>query len=477
MQDNYTKIDKKFTNLAWAEMEKMLDKEMPVQKEKRRGWKRYFLLLLLLIGVGVAFGWMALSDEVEKEKPPQNEEIPIAQVDNLKNIKYAKTIDSQSVKNDKTNTLTNKAGLSKTFNELEKTQSQSSNPSKSGTKNYANSSVQNLKKSKNNSEVLKFEKSNLIANNESENKDEVIVLNPNRANEGINSKLEKWNDSRNEIEENLEAIASLTLNELDYENTHGLECATSIDPVQKKGILHPDVLKIKSNGIFHPVYTYDGISGGIAAEYPFENKRWGIETGAFYDYIQTDPTVNSSGIFSLQADELFSPIEENLALAEYVVILDNSRYNVSISNGSVLGGIADLDSNSVYSVLKLPMNLHYLRLPFDLFYKISPKWKVRGGMNLAFLLASPSTTTGGIFSSKSISNKNIDPLSADVNGLGNKTPIHNMDVGVSLGVDYQLSKKLELGFQYNHGLVDHLSLNNLNSHNQYFQLSLAYKFK
>ncbi|MFK7772375.1 MAG: outer membrane beta-barrel protein [Saprospiraceae bacterium] len=73
-QNNY-QPDKQFTNQGWNEMLKTLDKEMPVQEKKRRGF--FWLFPLLLIG-GIASVW-AFYPKNESTEITQGKEVVIDQ--------------------------------------------------------------------------------------------------------------------------------------------------------------------------------------------------------------------------------------------------------------------------------------------------------------------------------------------------------------------------------------------------------------
>ena len=52
--DNYKyKPDPQFTDKSWVAMRELLDKEMPVEKKKRKGF--FWIFLFLVIGIAGAF--------------------------------------------------------------------------------------------------------------------------------------------------------------------------------------------------------------------------------------------------------------------------------------------------------------------------------------------------------------------------------------------------------------------------------------
>ena len=62
-QHNY-QPDEQFTNKGWSEMLKTLDKEMPVQEKKRRGF--FWLFPFLLVGVIISFWVFYPSDTINR---------------------------------------------------------------------------------------------------------------------------------------------------------------------------------------------------------------------------------------------------------------------------------------------------------------------------------------------------------------------------------------------------------------------------
>lgn len=81
MQDNYPQeFDEQYIGQAWSEMKKLLDKEMPVQTNRRAAgwlWLLAGFLLPVLMGGGAYF----LSQSVKNETPPSSPPGPTAQVE------------------------------------------------------------------------------------------------------------------------------------------------------------------------------------------------------------------------------------------------------------------------------------------------------------------------------------------------------------------------------------------------------------
>lgn len=451
MPDKFTKIDKKFTDQAWNEMSKMLDKEMPVSSSKKIGWKRYLLLLLLVsVGFGAAYGLMAAFSDLNTETKSTKTERPVAKVEKLNSENSLKANDSKVVKDN--------------FNDSKKITSQTVNSNKVLT------SQSNEKKSVSslNSKQLDSKKNNVSISSDP----------PKNSRIGSSLKTAKTNNISISIDQ-LNALPLLNINGFPIENN---PLSTGFEFVgngkNKKGLLNPDVLKIKGDGIFHPIKTIDGLGGSLVFGYKLNNPKLGFETGIGYQFLTTNPAADDKRLFQFNsdADELAAGAENSLDFSPKPNF--DITVPVDVENNYTVSAEELQDTTGTFSLINFPMDLHYLRVPFEIYYQISPRWNIKGGMNLSLLLSSPSPTTGGLLNfENSINNQKIVANgSYREDFFSNEIPIRKLDLGASLGMSYKFSKNIEGSFQYNFGLIDHFNLNNLSSKNRYFQLSLAYNF-
>lgn len=463
MQDNFTNIDRKFTDRAWKEMSKMLDKEMPVSQPRKSGWKRYLLLLLFLgIGIGVVFGIKALFFDSEPVVEPTKVERAVADADENESKEIKTPLQAKIPERDETITVV--AGQNSDKEE-------------------------NLETSiaiteKNNPEINLTIEEPIIENTRNDESNNNVATNT-EINEPIFLKIlpyETKEDNQKETTSSIAShIASLSINKIEYEESAELDFDELPAVKSKRKIFNPRSIKVRGNGIFHPIRTIDGIGGALLAEYDLKNPKFGIETGVGFDYLVSNPIAANKNlaIFGRSDAEFADETTNSFQLIDETS--EDFSVPVSVEENYIATATQLEDTTLTFSLLSFPVELHYFKLPFEVFYKVGSRWRISGGLNFALLLSSPNSTTGGILNGTNAKSANTSIVGATNEAYNNissttNVPIRKIDLAASIGINYLLSKNFEAGFRYNQGLIDHFNLENLNSHNRYFQLSLAYKF-
>ncbi len=446
MQDNYPHIDKRTIDQGWGEMKKILDAKMPVAVKKEPAWKRYLLLLFfLLIGIGVTWGILVTS-EFFKEEVPQKEEKPIA-----KNIETSILPSKIEQKDKQVKTKEQDANLENSINEnkLEVIE-----PIKSVKKLVSNdpleSNQSSIQKRKQDFKVDDITNTSLHVVGAKKEERKAVIVAPSIV------QLSSHN------------IPDLPITELHYQVE--LENSTAYSADSKKDSKFSfKGLKIKAGEKFHPTKAVGGPSLGLVSDFKYKDTKIGFETGLNYDYIVANP-------FEGQAIPNSNKVESsgagNSGILDY-----NGIFSPELEN-SLIGIERARGDTSVFNFIVVPVALHYLTIPLEIYYRVGTRVKLQGGLNIAMLASAPASTTGGVFDNLNFNSFSADLLSAEDNNEYNREPtkINQFDLSFSVGSFYEISRFWELGIKYHFGLVDPLGLSQVKSHNRYFQLSVAYKF-
>ena len=141
---------------------------------------------------------------------------------------------------------------------------------------------------------------------------------------------------------------------------------------------------------------------------------------------------------------------------------DNENVELSDAFGNELTNSLDVRINT---------NLIYVALPIMGKYYVDENFSVEFGPQLGYMLSGKInhkvTDSGGL----------SDEFLADINAEGDFDieNTNNLDLGINLGVGYDLTNELGIGIRYNYGLTENFG-NGSPLKNSVFQLSLAYSF-
>lgn len=455
MKEKYNHIDKKFTNHAWGEMQKLLDKEIPVTdaaNRKRRRWFLIFLFFGLTIGIGSsmwALGYFEKEPKVEKTKHPIALDTKSASIE----MEADKVVD--------------KANLAAPNNSLTQETSLEKGKELNVEKAIINKALANRSIGQNSKE------DNSKVNNSSASSSLERSANPL---EKIVENVENESFNRdNEIALSIHTIdsPSISLFEISEENITPLFHENSAETKKKKKKkFMPNEFAVFAGGIAGIERDFlVGGKAGINLSYHLPKQRWAIETGINYSYLKNDFNSNNRSLFNSgtapETAEDYSPV---LVIEE--ILLDENNGSTSIS------GTTELLNNANLSIAQPALHLHYLNVPVSVSWKASPKWSFYSGAKISALLsASSKNSTGGVLNSRSLGSAFTYQYKTEENSLTRILPVRKYDFSTHVGFRYHFSKSFSMDLQYNHGFRDMIKYNFQKDYNRSFQFSLFYNIK
>ncbi len=459
------KFDKNLEDLGWSEMQKILDRELPLESKKKR---RALLFWLFFAGVLTTFG-IAFLFFNSKNK---NQELIVE--NNKKESNFKSNYDDNSINliQEKKLIKTNKKELILNNN----------SPQLMAKKELNNANKNELIK-ENNRLILNENTSQLMAKNDSiqTNKlvDNTVVLNTHlnteinkeflnitaQTTENATAKLneappqyfgENSDFLKSENRQNIEAIPSHTV---DYQLVNTYDSAYLSKAIQSLFWVSCPIRSSVSN----PKRTHFGITTGAHTEGVQKidggqiglvlnrelNRKWAISIGL--NYRKTNVNVDSL-------------LGNNSGLS-YVTFPTSTNPKYS--------------SNSTKKILL--NNLNYAELPINLTYNFNKKISFSAGIKAAYLLSSNigvSADSTVYFLTENLNKINAysDPSydkTARINALG----LQNFDVAIMGGINYQITPKIQLNLTYHHGFKNVINRANWAAYNRFLGLNVVYYFK
>ena len=204
-----------------------------------------------------------------------------------------------------------------------------------------------------------------------------------------------------------------------------------------------------------------GWHAGIVKNKQLGDSKWSLDVGAEYSWIQQPLQA-----FADTAD-LNTGIEEPSG-----IFADEFTYEQGNTSAPAAADIVDVTASDG---VQRKLNLHYLRIPVHLNYRVADRLRLMGGGQAAMLLkAGPNTNRdellGGLFNF----DDEADTFSNGRSG-GGFLQVRNIDFSISGGIGYDLDTNLSLEFLYKSGLSDVLTSNRTKDRNQLAELSLRYR--
>lgn len=419
-----------FENQGWEAMLQSLNREMPVEKKRRRFlWLAFFIGLTAIMGGGF---WYI------------NTESPVTTVD--------KTISKPIVDID----------LSK--NDLSKNTVAEPNPDNNGKEdknvdfNNNNTIIENKIANKNNNSLSSINKNksidnhnnknlNLVGNNKpiDNNNNNLYSLENNKLIDNNNNNLSlvennKSIDKRNEMK-SIELLNKIKIAPLSIEQDSNLkiEPQTIYGPIKYLA----DVPKKLRIGITTGLHTekgqkIDGFQAGFVVNQTL-NHRWSINTGL--NFRQTHTSGDSISYYK----------------TEY---LANASPTTNLQSGTPIS----LDK------------LYYLELPLTIEYLFKKKFAFSTGLKTSYLIGQSVKENGGsvYFVKSSFTSQSSYDLLNKVNAttLG----LNRWDVSLMGGFSYLPTKHVQLGLRYDFGLNNIINRTNWSAYNRYLGFNVVYLF-
>ncbi len=435
---NITRINRQFKDRSWAEMQKILDAEMPQDKKDEKGNKRYLLLLLFLfVGFGSGVGTMFYFSQQEKINAP----IPVE----LNKKEIAKN--DNAIRNLEKTNIQSIAG---NFQKANKNQ----NP-----KGEVKNQYSEVAKTK-----IKYKKENVLINNSAASE-----ITKNNYIPFTNEFQEERDNSRN-LNENQNFIEQSNLEKEQIPAVDLIASKTSFfeDPFLDKKINYLNTPKDKkwSFGLILGTYTNNkkiiaGITFGGKVTLNLD-RRFTLGGGLQYSILSGYQEGNG---FGKSANDL--DITPGITLEE------------DTTSNSLTEVLSNLDNNFLQSLSKnadLPISsLHYIEMPVEIAFRFSEKFQLNLGFKMGYLINAISD--GSVNFSR---NSNSPTFSTAETTDNFTTSFNRFDFATGIGIGFYPTKKFGIDLRYNHGLVDitndeYWPANQINA-NKNIQLSVLYFF-
>ena len=355
--DNYNyKPDEQFTNRGWEEMQRKLDKEMPVEKKKRRGIFWFYLLgfyllgfLLLVSGIG-----FFTYNKYQITTPNKNQKVyaETQEIGNKNSIQNA----NQNIKDE--NNLT----INKTNNDVVEVEG-NSNESRTVSTSKTSKPIFYNNKNTDNDFLNDDVKQPIVSSSINSN---VIIENPN-------SKSSESFFDVVELEEPIALRASLTMNSIDFLQIYLKEKEQQNLTIDESELEIGKAKIVKYNQPKKRKINFGLNAGGLLdmennqkigtfasafVHFPI-GKKLGIRTGLGYSLINKDLNYQ------------FSDVQD----ATYFEPNSSSFDTTSVNSIGV----------RTETLFKLE-RFHYLEIPLLLTYQIHEKWQFQLGVNGSFLI-------------------------------------------------------------------------------------------
>lgn len=431
---NNKRIDKQFTDRSWAEMQKILDAEMP-QIAEEKGKRRYLLLLLiLLIGFGSGVGTMVYFNQQQEINSP----VPFKV--NKKEIAETETINKKEAVSENITTTV--------LNESEKTQTQTKSITASQS-NISAISNTNLEESfvKENTNSAK----NLISFPPLAEKSQLIVDNSKSPNE-----------NHNYIEPS-DVIKTPTRG-FDFIITKTTELETP-QMNEKFDLMEVPRSKKWSFGVILGNYSNTkriaaGATIGGKATYNFD-RRFTVGGGLQYSIMKGYK--EGGGNRLERSADLAAALPEDFSF-------DSTATNTIQNEFDLTGNELSYSNNA-----DLPISsLHYIEMPLEFTYRFSEKFQMNLGVKAGYMVNAKSDGNVYFYDNNSNQLQRQNDKSSFTNSL------NKFDLATSVGLGFYPSKKFGIDLRYNHGLIDITKneawIQNQIDANRNIQLSVLYFF-
>jgi opacity protein-like surface antigen len=469
------KFNKNFEDLAWSEMQKLLDRDLPVAEKKRRAFVFWLFLMggLMLISGGIYSQLINKKEVVNNtainyELNNKKEVVINAELNNKIELNTQKEVIINSKLNNKTELNIQKEIANNTAIKAElNTPKEAISPFKTAIKGNREGRPYNDLKP-----TIKVALAPEL-NNKTALKTDINIASEinNTALQPSNPKLET-NEGTPQYKTENEAILKENLtgnynkNELSPLETLEPQSLTTFDSVFFKEAIKPlywIIVPIRCVGgpTFKSTKTHFGVTAGIHTEGSskidggqfglvanrFLRRNWGLNVGL--NYRKTSVNVDSS-----------------------------SNLNLGYAFGTTTTTNV-YPQNALIPVKRILLKeLNYLELPISLNYHFNRKLSISTGIKMAYLIVPKVAISADstVFFLNDISKKSSinDPVAFNsVKALG----LNRWDFAAIGGLNYNLTDKIQLSLRYDYGFKNVLNRANWSAYNRFIGFNAAYYFK
>lgn len=444
-------MDDKFIDQAWEQMREVLDREMPVERKRRRlvmvpwVWGAAASVVLL---ISIGLGWWLWQQPGQQDPAmanvPQATQTPIAATENCEEITPAKQdaiADHAAVRQSETNASTLGSQTAKTSGFFAKRNTDKVNTgkqlaAKTSANDYTSSKMTPIQHSVGNSEIAALENNS------------IATQTPTIANTLAETKAVQPLSSTVIAELEHSTVANLPKPKVDLNLT-----APAIDVEQNSSNWN---IGLEFAAFSSPTAPVTGFSGGAVLQVPVTGDKLRLRTGLSYSNRQNMIDVQSGSETAMALESADQP--------------DQSLTGSSVS-------IAEPDFS---------MTTHQLNLPAIFEYKMHKNFGIEGGLNGSYLVTARNLEGVENYqrvmaSNSTVSNATrnfVNTLQADQgNNKINIDQLYRWDVMATAGLSVYPSQKLGVRFQYQRGLRDMLKDSDFEAFSNNFQVSAVYFFR
>lgn len=511
MQDNHSKydgdFDEQFEDHAWAEMSKLLDKEMPVAAlvVPPTNNKKYLLLLLLFLLVGAGTGWFMGRHHYVSTHAGENS-LDVSTIEELQDktnaFDKATTVFSREEVTP-TITATPPASSNKT-KESESRQNVGTIKSiQIGTENTStlNAEVTNSQSLRNSlttyssSAHPQQEKMNSQENSRSgyyqipsslQTKKNELTLPLEENQKTTKAAKETSKSSKKAVEKPLPKELTrpiAMLNGLDLEaivhTDHTEELQFNQIIPAKKPFWKPHEIGGELGVYSRELGSIDGLSIGGVLKYKTKSSRWMLQTGLAYENIRTQ----GSSISQIFSSDRFQGVQEvDGAVYDEDAIVDVIYAGNIDTLPDTNGPVGGTGNQAVEQVLfyNSYSHLHYLTVPFQINYKPLAALELNIGMKLSYLIGTTLQNQSPEFTA--IPNLNLFNSNRDFKSTSaiENNKLAKLDARAYVGATWYPNPSLGLSLKCNLGLnkaFPELASDKWSDYkNNAFQASMVYLF-
>jgi hypothetical protein len=463
-------MNKDFENVGWSEMQKILDRELPVVEKKRR---RILLFWFLFAGVLTTFGAGFLYSKFNKD----NQKL-IAK-NNQEECKNEPKFSTNSDKNS-AQLIANNALINSNKKELkinEKTVNLNQNLAQLITENAL------INANKNELNLINLE----LKNNE-------LIAQKNIA---FNSKINAQNGgNKNDFESKISSEGTPQ-----YMTDNGIP---KIGKSEKMGILKVEscpqgqvltqeiiipltinkLSKLNSNEVIEnnlQNINFSIIKKTKKINSTHQNTHFGISTG-----VHTEGSSLISGwqfglVLNRELNKKWS-VSTGFNFRKTTVNVDSlAQLNASIY-GSTTGATNDPKFGANSGIKIQLKDLNYAEMPINLVYNFNNKLSISGGIKMAYLISQNVSISADSSSLKAFDFRNdklistssyADGASRSISALG----LQRFDAAFIGGINYNLTNKIQLSLRYDYGVKNVLNRQNWTGYNRFLGVNAVYYFR